>query len=69
MAQSTKTDIAPYALWLKVTTLNIKGYLLKARPPETETTESEKRGKQSFLLCSVLCVAVSPLVALEENSL
>lgn len=68
MAQITR-QIALHASWLRVITLNIKGYLLKAGALGTDS-KVQGGGANKFpqalfwpLYCRVL-----PLVALEENS-
>lgn len=69
MAQSTR-QIALHALWLRVITLHIKGYLLKAGGIGNRDSKVHQGGKTSSpraVFCPLYC-RVLPLVALEENS-
>ena len=67
MAQITR-QIALHASWLRVITLDIKGYLLKTGALGTETAKSTE-GKTSFPVCSLSFVLQSaPSSGAGENS-
>lgn len=67
-AQSTR-QIVLHASWLRVITLDIKGYLLKTGALGTETAKSTE-GKTNFPVCSVLSFVLqsAPSSGAGENS-
>ena len=68
LLESTR-QIVLHASWLRVITLDIKGYLLKTGALGTETAKSTE-GKTNFPVCSVLSFVLqsAPSSGAGENS-